>query len=167
MRSSMMGKMAAAVFLTLPCILMAQAGNTLLKPADLEKLLPSTVYYHGQTATTQLRNSGGVKFADGHYVLIAMTDTSGYSSDIAAKYQAYFIVEVPIRIGGKTLPAGVYGAGFVGANFVVTDVGGHDVLTVPSHNDAGMKRPLPLQVRASAAGGYRIYGGRKYVAFTR
>ncbi len=172
MRFKSTGKMAGALFaavalLALPGTIMAQSGNTVLKPADMQKLLPQTVYYHGQTATVQVRNSGGVKFADGSYVLIAMADTSGYSSDIASKYQAYFIVEAPIRIGGKTLPAGVYGAGFVGSEFVVTDVGAHNVLTVPLHTDAGMKRPTPLQVQAASGGGYRIYGGRKYVTFSR
>jgi hypothetical protein len=168
-----MGKMAAAgmlaaAMLAAPGMIMAQAaGDTVLKPADMQKLLPASVYYRGQTATTQLRNSGGVKFADGYYVLITMADTSGYSSEIAAKYQAYFIVEVPIKVAGKHLAAGVYGAGFVGGNFVVTDVGGHDVLTVPAGNDEAMKRPMPLKVVAGSAGSYRIFAGRKYVSFSR
>jgi hypothetical protein len=50
---------------------------------------------------------------------------------------------------------------------VVTDVGAHDVLTVNSSNDAGLKRPTPLQVTADPAGGYRLYAGRRYVIFNR
>jgi len=115
-----------------------------------------------------LRNSGGVKFADGFYVLSTLVDTSGYSTDIQAKYSAYFIAEVPVKIGGESLPAGVYGVGFIGGDkFVVTDVGAHDVLTVNSSNDAGLKRPTPLQVTADPAGGYRLYAGRRYVIFNR
>lgn len=145
-----------------------QASGTVLKAADTQKLLPASVYYAGQSATTQLRNSGGVKFADGHYVLATLVDTSGYSTGVAAKYQAYFIVEVPIQIGGQRLPAGVYGVGFIAGNkFVVTDVGAHDVLTVSSTNDAALKRPMPLQVEADPAGGFRLYAGRSYVSFTR
>lgn len=147
----------------------AQAGgDTVLKPADTQKLLADKVYYKGQSAPTQLRNSGGVKFADGSYVLATLVDTSGYSSDVQSKYQAYFITEVPLKIGGKDLPAGVYGVGFIGGDqFAVTDVGGHDVVTASSSNDGEMKRPMPLQVVKDAQGGFRLYAGRKYVSFNR
>jgi hypothetical protein len=144
-----------------------QVGGTVLKPVDTEKLLPASVYYFGQSATTQVRNSGGVKFADGHYVLATLVDTSGYSTAVAAKYQAYFIVEVPIKLDGQSLAAGVYGAGFVGDKFLVTDVGAHDLLIVPTTDDALMKHPMPLQVTVDPDGGYRLYAGRKYVNFSR
>jgi hypothetical protein len=115
-----------------------------------------------------LRNSGGVKFADGYYVLATLVDTSGYSTGVAAKYQAYFITEVPLTIGGEKLAAGVYGIGFIADNkLVVTDVGAHDVVTVATGDDAGMKRPTPLQVIADPAGGFRLYSGRRYVLFNR
>ena len=55
----------------------------------------------GPVGHTQLRNSGGVKFADGYYVLATLVDTSGYSTDIQAKYSAYLIAEVPVKIGGS------------------------------------------------------------------
>ena len=159
--------MAIAV-MSAPFAARSQGGDAVLKTADTTKLIPATVYYKGLSATTQLRNSGGVKFADGYYVLATMVDTSGYASGIAAKYQAYFITEVPIKIGGQSLAAGVYGVGFVGDNqFVVTDVGAHDVLTVTSTEDAGLKRPTPLQVIADPAGGFRLYSLRHYVVFSR
>ena len=145
----------------------AQGGDTILKPADTQKLLPANVFYRGQSATTQLRNSGGVKFADGFYVLATLVDTSGYSTDLQSKYQAWFVTEVPIKVGGKSLPAGVYGVGFVGGKFIVTDVGAHDVLTVSSGEDAELKRPMPLQVMANPAGGFRLYALRHYVVFSR
>ncbi|MGA9668494.1 MAG: hypothetical protein WBQ94_04755 [Terracidiphilus sp.] len=163
-----MGMMAAAMIAAAigPMAAMAQ-GDTVLKPADTQKLLPASVFYRAQSATTQLRNSGGVKFSDGYLVLATLVDTSGYSTDVASKYQAYFITEVPIKIGGQNLPAGVYGVGFVADKFVVTDVGAHDVLTVSSGEDAGMKRPMPLQVMADPAGGFRLYAQRRYVVFSR
>ena len=158
----------AAAFLVSPLRTLAQGGDTVLKPADTQKLLPAAVYYKAQSAPTQLRNSGGVKFADGFYVLATLVDTSGYSSDVASKYQAYFIAEVPLKIGGKSLPAGVYGVGFIpGDKLVVTDVGAHDVLTVSSMTDQDIKRPVPLQFMSNAGGGFRFYEGRKYVSFSR
>lgn len=151
-----------------PVRIIAQGGDTVLKPADAQKLLPASVYYKGQSATTQLRNSGGVKFADGYYLLATLIDTSGYSSDVAAKYQAFFVTEVPIKLGSHSLPAGVYGIGFIPNNkFVVTDVGAHDVMTLTSATDDAIKRPMPLQILADSAGGYRLYEGRRYVHFSR
>ena len=173
MRFSHMGKIAAVVGLAVGLILApvraaAQGGDTVLKPADMQKLLADKVYYKGQSAPTQLRNSGGVKFADGSYMLATLVDNSGYSSDVQTKYQAYFITEVPLKIGGQDLAAGIYGVGFVaGDKFVVTDVGAHDLLTIGSATDSAMKRPMPLQVTADPSGGYRLYSGRRYVQFNK
>jgi hypothetical protein len=161
------GMMAVAVMAS-PLAAAAQAGDTVLKPADLQKLLPASVWYKGQSATTQLRNSGGVKFADGYFVLATLVDTSGYSTDVQAKYQAYFVAEAPIKFGAETLSAGVYGVGFIdGDKFVVTDVGAHEVLTASTGTDSGLKRPMPLQVMTDPAGGFRLYSGRRYVVFSR
>jgi hypothetical protein len=171
MRLQAIWKMAAAGALAVTIMaapaVKAQAGDTVLKAADAQKMLPASVFYRAQSATTQLRNSGGVKFADGYYVLATMVDTSGYSSDVASKYSAYFITEVPIKVGGEKLAAGAYGIGFVGDKLIVTDIGAHDVITVTATEDAGLKRPMPLQVLANAGGGFRLYAGRKFVVFKR
>ncbi|MGH9606601.1 MAG: hypothetical protein ACRD3N_12990 [Terracidiphilus sp.] len=151
-----------------PMPAMAAGGNTVLNAAAARKLLPPSVYYHGQVATTQLRNSCGIEFGNGNYLLAVLVDTSGYSTEVAAKYQAYFITETPIEFGKQHLPAGIYGVGFIaGSRFVVTDVGGHDLLTAPTAVDQVMKRPLPLQIQADPAGGFRLYEGRNYVRFRR
>lgn len=173
MRFNNMGRLAvfaalALGFMVVPAPATAQGGDTVLKPADTQKLFAEKVYYKGQSAPTQLRNSGGVKFSDGSYVLATLVDTSGYSSDVQAKYQAYFITEVALKIGGQNLPAGVYGVGFIGGDkFVVTDVGAHDLLTVSSATDQDMKRPMPLQVTTDPSGGFRLYSGRRFVQFNK
>src|ERR1035438_9235545 len=96
---------ALAVTMMAPGQLKAQQdGDKVLKPADTRTLLPASVYYRAHSATTQLRNSGGVKFADGYYVLATLVDTSGYSSAVSSKYQAYFITEIPIKVGRQNLP---------------------------------------------------------------
>jgi hypothetical protein len=147
---------------------LAQGGAAVLKPADMDKLLPQAVFYRGQIAPVQLRNSGGIKFADGFFVLASLVDTSGYSTGVAAKYQAYFITEIPIQVAGKILAAGAYGIGFIESNkFIVTDLGAHEVLTVTSVTDSGLKRPVPLQVVSDAGGKFRLYAGRNYVVLSR
>jgi hypothetical protein len=172
MRFYAMMKFAGAFALVLavlaaPMRSMAQGGDTILKPADTQKLLPASVYYKAQSAPTQLRNSTGIKFSDGYYLLSTMVDTSGYSSDVASKYQAYFITEVPLKFGSENLPAGIYGVGFVGGKFVVTDVGAHDIFSAEASSDDGLKRPMPLQIMADPSGGFRLYAGRKFVKFSR
>lgn len=148
----------------------AAAKEVVLKAADINaRLVPETVFFRGQTAPTQLRNSGGVHFADGTYVLAAMVDSSGYSTGIREKYQAYLLTEVALDLGGQTLPPGAYGFGFInGGKFVVMDLGAHDVLQISSQRDAELKRPVPMQVLATSSTGlYRLYVGRDYVEFRR
>lgn len=130
--------------------------------AELQKLVPSAYFYRGQSATVQIRNSGAVRTKDGRYVVAALVDTSGYASDVAAKYQGLFITEVEVKIEGTELTPGEYGFGFVGDKFVVTDVGANDVFSVSSKADANLKRPVPLKMTAEG-GEYRLYHGKKYV----
>lgn len=160
--------MLAIAMMVVPVTVVAQGAGTILKPADLQKLMPASVFYRGQTATTQLRNSGGVKFADGFLILTSLVDTSGYSTGIAANYQAYFITEVPIKVGGHSLSAGAYGVGFIAENkFIVTDLGAHVVLSVGSATDSELKRPVPLEILPDSSGGFRLYAGRSYVILSR
>jgi len=148
----------------------APAKEAVLKAADITpKILPEKVFFRGQTATTQLRNTAGVRYADGFYVLASLVDNSGYSTSIREKYQAYLINEVTLEIAGQTLKPGAYGVGFIeGDKFVVMDLGSNDLFQVSSTNDKEIKHPVPLQVlTTSDAGKYRLYKGRDYVEFHR
>jgi hypothetical protein len=146
------------------------AKDVVLKATDISpKFFPDRVFFRGQTAPVQLRNAGGVHFADDFFVLVGLVDSSGYSSAIKQKYQAYLLNEVTLDIGGQTLKPGAYGFGFLsGGKFGVMDLGANDLLQVASQHDADIKRPVPLQVLAStAAGSYRLYAGRDFVEFHR
>jgi hypothetical protein len=148
----------------------AEKREVILKAADITpKIFPERVFFRGQSAPVQFRNTGGVHFADDLYVLAGMVDSSGYSAAIKEKYQAYLLNEVSLEIGGQTLKPGAYGIGFLnGAKFVVMDLGANDVLQAASQKDTEMKRPVPLQVVPSATvGRYRLYAGRDYVEFHR
>src|ERR1700739_204414 len=148
----------------------APAKEAILAAADVgDKLLPEKVFFRGQLAPVQARNTGGVRYADGFLVFAGLVDSSGYFSGLREKYQAYLINEVPVEFGGQTLKPGVYGIGFLDGNkFVVMDIGANDVLQAASTKDAEMKRPVPLQFVAGArAGNYRLYHGRDYVEFHR
>jgi hypothetical protein len=142
-----------------------RAGG-ILTPAETTKILPATVFFQGQSASVQGRNSAGIHLPGQGLLLVSLIDTSGYSSQVQSKYQAYLIVEAPVEIGGHPLPAGAYGCGFLANNqFIVMDIGGHDLFTAASTSDAALSRPKPLQILADQGkpGSYRLYAGRSYV----
>jgi hypothetical protein len=162
-------------FLVIPASVFAQSAlpkpdkDTVLKSSDIKaKLFPEAVFFRGQSAPVQMRNTGGVHFADDLYVLAGMVDNSGYSTGIREKYQAYLLSEVTLEIGGQTLKPGAYGIGFIeGGKFVVMDLAANDIFQSASQRDAEMKRPTPLQVVASDGAKYRLYMGRDFVEFSR
>lgn len=162
--------LCAVAFLSLPRKMSAAADTSpgILKASDTANLMPATVFFRGQVASVQVRNSGGVKLVDGMLVLCALVDTSGYSTAVQQKYQAYFITEVALDINGQMLKPGAYGVGFVQGNqFLVMDLGAHDLLTINGGHDAELKRPTPLQVLADTAPNrYRLYINRNYVVFS-
>lgn len=145
--------------------------STVAKPGALDReqataILPASVFYKGQSAPVQGRNSAGIRFADGKLALMALVDTSGYSSAVQQTYQGYLFNEVQLKIGDKTLAPGAYGFGFVEGNrVVVLDIGGNEILHATTTRDEHMNRPNPLQIipDASAPGHYRLYLGRSYV----
>jgi hypothetical protein len=145
------------------------ATPKVLTASEAGKLLPDAVFFRGQSAPIQARNSGGVQFAKDAFLLVTLVDTAGYSSSVQEKYQAYLITEAPINIEGRRLEPGTYGCGFLAANaFVIMDIGGHDLFSVRSAKDADLRRPTPLQVLPSPSGtGYRLYVGRDYVSFSQ
>jgi hypothetical protein len=148
----------------------APTKETVLMAKDLDsKVLPDKVFFRGQSAPVQARNSGGVHYTDDFYVLAMLVDNSGYSTGIREKYQAYLITEVPLEIGGQTLKPGAYGCGFLENNkFGLMDLGGNDLLRATSTRDSEIKHPVPLQIVATSdAGKYRFYHGRDYVEFHR
>lgn len=147
-----------------------QANDAILTATDIDAhLFPTTVFFRGQTASVQMDNVGGVRYTDGLLVLAGLVDSSGYASQIRVKYQGYLIAEVPVEIAGQQLKPGAYGFGFLDNNqFLVMDLGAHDVLKATSTRDADIQRPMPLQIVAGKeAGSYRLYHGRDYIAFHR
>jgi len=150
----------------------AAAPAGILQPAQTASLMPDQVFFRGQSATVQMRNTWGIRYPDGMLTLTGLVDTSGYSTGVQQKYQLYLITEVPLAIGGATpqvLRPGAYGAGFVeGHAFVVMDLGAHELFRVQSQSDASMARPRPLEIAdGGRPGAYRLYDGRSFIEFQR
>jgi hypothetical protein len=161
---------ALLAMLALPRVAPAQAAasDTILTVQAADKLLPDSVYFAGQSANTQMRNAAGVQFADGQQTLTVLVDTSGYSSALQQKYQGYLITETALDFGGHQLAPGAYGFGFVQGQFLVMDIGSHDLLQTACVHDAQMHLPRPLQILGgSAPGTWRLCSGRDCVTFGR
>ena len=126
-------------------------------------LFPGTVFFAGQVAPVQTRNVAGAKLPGG-LVLAGVVDTSGYSSGVQERYQAYLLLDTPTLFGGRLLQPGAYGCGVVGSEFLVLDLSAKLLFSVAAQHDGELKRPVPLQVLAEA-GAYRLYLGRSFVSF--
>ena len=134
--------------------------------ADLTRLVPNSFYFKGQSAPTQTRNTAAAKFGAARFVVVGLVDTSGYSAEVRAKYEGFFITDSPIKVNGESLPTGAYGFGFSNdGKMNIMDVAGNDVVSVSSTNDKELRRPRPLMMTASEQG-IRFYSRRDYVVIT-
>ena len=130
----------------------AQDG-VILTGAAFTKVVPTSFYFEGQSAPTQVRNAAAARFGSKRYVIVGMVDTLGYSSEIRAKYEGFFITDSRIGLGDQELGAGAYGFGFSDdGKLNIFDVGGEKLLSVNTSTDANLRRPRPLTMVKAADG---------------
>lgn len=140
-----------------------KAVYEVLAGESLTRIVPTSFYFAGQSAETQMRNAAAARLAENRFIIAGLVDTSGYSTEISGKYEGFFITDSPVRFGTKTLNTGAYGFGFAADGKVkVFDLSSKEILWTATKNDAEMKRPRPLQMVAET-GGVRLYKGKNYV----
>ena len=167
MQNFFLNQLISLVMLTLlfaiPAIVSAQDAPTILSEKDLTRVIPTSFYFQGQIAPTQIRNAAAVRLAADKFVIAGLVDTSGYSSEIRGKYEGFFITDSPIILSGTNLVTGAYGFGFSSdGKMNIFDVGGKQVLSVEARQDKDLKRPRPLTM-IKRADEIRLYSGRNYV----
>jgi len=154
---------AALALLAFSVPALAQDSAAVLAGADLSRVVPAAFYWQGQSAPTQMRNSAAARFGKDRYVIAGMVDTSGYSAEIRAKYQGFFITDSNITVGGETLSPGAYGFGFTNdGKLNIFDLANNQVVSVSTTNDKALKRPRPLTMTMDGSN-VRFYAGRDYV----
>jgi hypothetical protein len=157
-------RLSLAVVIFACLVMMAQTNPGILSADEVRKVTPASYFFRGQSATVQMRNSAGFSLAGGKLVLAGLVDTSGYASDVQAKYQGMLITEVKLSIEGTELTPGQYGFGFSqDGKFLVMDVGANDLFSVAGKMDEKLAHPVPLKIVAEG-GAYRLYAGRKFVS---
>jgi hypothetical protein len=141
----------------------AQNTSEVLNDKDAAVVIPTSFYFAGQSAPTQIRNAVAAKLAKDRFVIAGLVDTSGYSTEISGKYEGFLITDSPINIGDKELGTGAYGFGFSqDGKLNIFDISAKQILSVNTRSDADMKRPRPLQMVFNA-GSIRLYKGKNYV----
>ena len=141
----------------------AQDTTVVLTAKDSARVVPTTFYFEGLSAPTQMRNSAAARFGAKRFVIAGLVDTSGYSTDVRAKYQGFFITDSPITVGGKDLSTGAYGFGFSDdGKFNVLDLGGNAVMWAVTAKDKALRRPRPLMM-VKEKDGLRLYAERSDV----
>jgi hypothetical protein len=144
----------------------AQTKPEVLTGDNLKRIVPTSFYFAGQSAETQMRNAAAAKIGEERYIIAGLVDTSGYSTEISGKYEGFFITDSPVKIGDKMLETGAYGFGFAkDGNVNIFDLSSKQILSVATINDAEMKRPRPLMM-SSDTNGVRFYKGKNYILIT-
>lgn len=142
---------------------LAQLTINILTGAELTRIVPAGFYFQGQSAPTQMRNAAAVRFGTNRFVIVGMVDTSGYSAEIRARYEGFFITDSPITVGGEALATGAYGFGISNdGKLNIIDLANNDVLSVATTKDSAMRRPRPLTMMMHGDN-VRLYRGRDYV----
>ncbi len=138
-----------------------QNNPEVLNGDALKKVVPTSFYFAGQSAETQIRNAVAAKFGETRFVIAGLVDTSGYSTEIQGKYEGFLITDSPIKIGGKLLNTGAYGFGFAKDSIKIFDLSSKEILTAKIAEDTDLKRPRPLMM-TSESKGIRLYKGKLF-----
>jgi hypothetical protein len=140
-----------------------QAKPGVLNADEIKHLAPTSYFFAGQSASVQTRNTVGLRSTNKKLVLAGLVDTSGYATDVAQKYQGFFITEGKLNIEGSDLQPGQYGFGFSkDGKFMVMNVAAEDLFGVAAKTDDQLPHPVPLKM-VEKDGSYRLYAGKHYV----
>ncbi len=141
-------------------------GPVILGGDELNKVVPSSFYFEGQSAPTQMRNAAAIRYKTSHYFMAGLVDTSGYASSIRAKYEGFLITDVRISVGGTELGVGAYGFGFTAdGKLNIFDIAGTQLHSVSAPRDEKLQSPRPLAITQSG-NELRLYRGRNYVVLS-
>lgn len=138
-------------------------GFEILSDGALTRVVPSSFYFAGQSAATQMRNAAAAQIGRDRFVIAGLVDTSGYSTEISGKYEGFLITDSPIKVGGRSLGTGAYGFGFSkDGKLNIFDLSSRRILSAAAKFDDGVRRPRPLEM-VLADNGVKLYKGKSYV----
>jgi len=164
-------------FVALVCLLTmgantahAQGGFQPVTGDAFNHALPTDFYLEGNHIPVEKRNAAMLKNATGKRVVLALIDTTGYSSQIKQKYIGMLITETELSVCGNTIGVGSYGFGLerpaatsdADAPFKLYNQAGDKVGECAAKKDDSIKQPRPLAVTTAKDAPAKLYLG-KYV----
>jgi hypothetical protein len=146
----------------------AQGGFESVSGDALVRAVPGDFYLEGNRIPVEKRNAVLLKTGKGSRVVIALIDTTGYSSQIQQKYIGMVITEANISVCGNAIGVGSYGFGLErppatsngDAHFRLYNQAGEKLAECGTHRDDTVKQPRPLMVVTDRSGTAKLYLGR-------
>ncbi len=160
--------LAVGMLNVLPGHLRAQGAFELVTGKEFDSAVPKDFYLEGNAIPTEKRNAVLLKNPGGGRILLALIDTSGYSSEIRQKYIGMLIAEGRVSICGAEVGVGSYGFGLdkpagnssTDATFHLYNQAGEKVTNCSAQRDPELQQPKPLQVIIGSGGLANLYLGR-------
>ena len=160
-----------AILIGTPRLACPQGAFTQLTGKAFDSAIPTDFYLEGNRIPVEKRNAVLLKAPAGARLVLALIDTSGYSSRIQQKYTGMLITEGSISVCSVSLSIGSYGFGLEkpaassseDAKFFLYNQAGEKLGECAAKKDAALKEPKPLTVVLSKEGGARLYLGRFFL----
>jgi hypothetical protein len=152
----------------LPVALRAQGSYEIVTGKAFDSAVVKDFYLEGNAIPTQKRNAALVTAPAGARVLLALIDTSGYSSQIQQKYEGMIISEANFTVCGLKVGVGSFGFGHTkpaatsseDMKLSLYNQAGGKLGECAGKKDAAMSQPKPLQVVAGKGQAAKLYLGR-------
>lgn len=151
----------------------AQGQFQIITGEQFDAAVVNSVNLEGKDRAVATRNATLLQSPSGTRAFLALTDATGYSSDVAAqKYVGVIVTEGGnLSVGGKTVGAGTYAFGWAvpprgeegPGTFTLYSQAGAKLAQCTTPRDAELKMPKPLQVVVLKNGTARLYYGRHSV----
>jgi hypothetical protein len=151
----------------------AQGQFQIITGAQFDAAVVKSVNLEGKDRAVATRNATLLQSPSGGRAFLALLDTTGYASDVAAKkYVGTIVTEGgDLSIGGKTVGAGTYAFGWAvpprgeegPGTFSLYSQTGAKLAQCATPRDAELRTPRPLQVVVLKNGTARLYYGRHSV----
>jgi len=148
----------------------AQGGFEPVSADAFNHAVPADFYLEGNRIPVEKRNAAVLKNTQGARLVLALIDTTGYSSQIQQKYTGMLITETKISVCGNALGVGSYGFGLerpagasaADAPFRIYNQAGEKVGECTAKKDDSVKQPKPLATATAKGEPTKLYFG-KYV----
>jgi hypothetical protein len=162
------GMLVLAVAAVAAAMAVAQGGWKVETGKPFHSAMVKDFYLEGNSIPTEERNAALLRTPSGARLLVALIDTTGYSSQIKQKYIGMLIAEGGVKVCGSAVGVGSYGFGLERPEvpskeegmFHLYDQAGHEIFSCTAEGDAELKTPKPLQVILAKDGAAWLYLGR-------